>query len=160
TGVADRDSVNLRGAFARRVNTIPLPGDVWIGSDAYLWNIYGDLINGGAILAQVPISNTDEARVQSARALIGPPDTVQYQAYVTYRTQCRALEHSLRQANLTLANATDPAVRAQAQIDYTEYREQLDIDSQEWIVRGYKTEIEDAMQTLTEAFTSDVLRRW
>src|SRR5689334_2977985 len=91
TGIADRDSVNLRGAFARRVNTVPLPGDVWIGSGTYLWNVYGDLVNGGAILAHVPASNTEEVRVQAARALIGPPDTPQYQAYLTYRAQCRAL---------------------------------------------------------------------
>jgi hypothetical protein len=112
TDIADRDSLNLRGPFARRVNTIPLPGDVWSGSGTYLWNIYGDLLNGGVILADILGSDTDEARVQAARAIIGPPDTPQYQAYVTYRDRCGALEHSW--IKFTLSGSEVDALAASA----------------------------------------------
>jgi hypothetical protein len=144
TGISERDSVNLRGSFARRVNSVPVIGDTWSSTGRYLWDVYREVLQGAIVLAEAPDSDTDEGRVRAARALIGPPDTPQYQIYVTYRDQCRVLERSVRLAEVTLAHATDPIVKAQAQVDRDEYRKQVDAVSQEWIARGYKAEVEAA----------------
>src|SRR5262245_11011665 len=55
--ILERDNTNRRGAFARRVNTVPLSDDIWSGSERHLWDVYGDLLSEGAIiLADIPAS--------------------------------------------------------------------------------------------------------
>ncbi|NEW06887.1 hypothetical protein GK047_12830 [Paenibacillus sp. SYP-B3998] len=161
TGISEWDSVNLRGAFARRVNSIPLSGDVWISSGTYLWDAYREVFEGAVILAEAPGSDAEEARVQAARTLIGPPGepTPQYQAYLTFRDQCSTLELSLRHAQLTLASTTDPNVSAQAKADSDMFSEKLESCTQEWIVNGYKKEVEAAIHALSE-FTHNPLHQW
>ncbi|MFC9600847.1 hypothetical protein ACFTQL_23790 [Peribacillus butanolivorans] len=161
TGISERDSVNLRGTFARRVNSIPASGDVSASSGKYLWDAYREVLEG-AVIAEVPTSDADETRIQAARTLLGPPNkpTSQYQAYLDYRGKCSTLEQSLHQAQQMLANSSDPTVSAQAKADCDKFQEQLDFCTQDWIVSGFKKEVDAAINTLTELSNSGPLHQW
>ncbi|MFC9600851.1 hypothetical protein ACFTQL_23815 [Peribacillus butanolivorans] len=162
TGISERDSVNLRGTFARQANSIPASINVWSSSGTYLWDIYREILKGTVEFAESPTSDTDKQKVQSARILIGPPGqpTTLYQAYLNFKEKCSTLEQSLRHAQMTMNNTTDPTISAKAKTDCDKLLEQLEFCNQEWTVNGYKKEVESALVTIYESSVNTQWRSW
>ncbi|GEM_PF-5548509 len=162
TGFSERESLDLRGTFARRVNSTPVASDIWSNSGTYLWDIYRNVLEGSVVFGKLEEAPRNQNRIESARAIIGPPNspTQKYQTYLLHRDKCRALEQSVHQADITLAHTTNPTLKNLAQDEHNRYQSQLDEANQEWIVGGYKAEIEEAIYILASAFTSSPVIQW
>lgn len=157
-----RDNANWRGAFARRVNQIPIPGDAWSSSGTYVWDVYRDVVEGSVLLADASRSDEEEALIQHARELLGTPGTpsASYQAYLTYRDQNLILAQKKSEAELTFAHSTDPLERDQADADRKRYADLLRENEEQWIVNGYRDDIDQALQTLVQAYADNPARKW
>lgn len=157
TGISSEDIPNLRGNFSRRVNSVP-----WSSPGTYIWDIYDDILNGPVIRAKIPDTDSDEDRIQAARELIrnGDEITPQYKAYKSYEDEYLALKYKLSHAEFTLDNSTDPELKAQASADRDFYRDKLNLVTQEWIAKGYKVEIDNAINTISEATQNSLSHQW
>ncbi|OPA14906.1 hypothetical protein BHL21_18725 [Bacillus cereus] len=162
TGISDRDNLNLRGTFARRVNNIPGSGDVWTYSGTYLTDIYQNVLEGPVLLAKTSESPEEKTRIRTARSIIGTADypKKKYRKYLVYRDKHRALEQEFRQLSSTIANTTDPTLKDSALNGRNQVQTQLDENYQEWIALGYKLEIDEALQTLYTAFSNSSITKW
>lgn len=162
TGISERDSVNFRGSFARRVNTIPMSGEVWTSSGNYLWDIYREVLEGPVQLATFPVSVDEESRIKTARDMIGPPDnpTPKYKTYMNYKNRYRALEDNLQKAKEKLINTTDSELKELIQSEIDRYQKELEDVKQEWMAVGYKIEIEEALHKLSESHALRPFIRW
>ena len=162
TGISERDRVNIRGSFARRVNSIPSSGEIWSPSGRYLWDIYREVLEGPVQLANNPVSSDEESKVKTARAIIGPPDnpSPKYKKYMSYKDRYWTLEKILREAKEKLINTTELERKNVIQTEIDQYQIQLGDLKQEWIAVGYKIEIEEALHKLSDSVALRPFIRW
>lgn len=161
SGISLVESVNYRGRFARRANQIPARGDYWTPTGRILWNTFGNVFDE-AKLASVPPSSADDAAVLAARNYLNGPDgpTPEYKAYKLCRSRSQTADQKVREAQLTLSTSTDPNVRAEASLALAQAQEDLAEANEDWLIIGYKQEVEDAKAVINQAYAKSPSRRW
>lgn len=163
TGLSEREQVNYSGAFSRRVNTLPGEGYLWSNSNIYLWTVYREVLEGPVDLAKNPTSSDVDAKIKEAKELLGSHNepSEQYKTYLSYRNQANALLKKIGHIETIISHTSnDDKDKPVRQRELGSLQEELQFLQSDWMARGFKNEIEEALYIASQENSGNYIQKW
>ena len=144
---------NTWNEFCRLTNVIPGGTLYQPEQDVYLWDLYESLFAGKAQLANSTLTPQEAQDYAAVTALLYtikngmPVDTPTMTAYKKYRDLHIIATEKYKEAELTALTSTDAEVKHQWEtVKKAVLRQEVDQAMSDWVSKGSKLQIEQAMQ--------------
>lgn len=151
SGESVREQTEAAAEFARLVNRIPEAGRVWQPTDRLVWDeVQRALDPSQTRTASIDLSEDQKNNLQKAERLLYGDDrepgsvSEKYEAYKTYQSRYHEKKTAYNSAQIDAQYATGEE-KARARQRASALKEELDAAMEEWKTRGYKAEIEHAL---------------
>jgi len=153
--------------FSRIVNLIP-EGIFWDSAERYLWREYQDVLYGSVKLASSIRSPEAEADYQKALQVLrmvkgngAMQDTPAVVAYNQYRDAWFMAVEDFNNKKSEAESSADPAVHDRwTKTDEPLFRERIKSIETDWEIKGFRTQVESAQQTVALLGSQDAHRSW